>query len=114
MKTILLLLLSLSLCHADFMQDRALKDAGPKPEVTQDALPDTIKNGIREKLKDPDSVEFIEWTLPELRQTTSGGKQLAWWAVRVTVRAKNSYGGYVVEKWSVSVKNGRVERATSR
>lgn len=49
-----------------------------------------VKDWLRENLKDPGSLEFIEWGT--VVETSSG------YFVRVKYRAKNSFGGYVIEE----------------
>jgi RNA polymerase subunit RPABC4/transcription elongation factor Spt4 len=49
-----------------------------------------VKDWLRENLKDPGSLEFIEWGT--VVETSSG------YSVRVKYRAKNSFGGYVIEE----------------
>lgn len=49
-----------------------------------------VKDWLRNNLKDPGSLEFIEWGT--VIETTSG------YSVRVKYRAKNSFGGYVIEE----------------
>jgi len=48
-----------------------------------------VKSWIKANLKDPGSLEFIEWS--PVSKTNDGG-----FTVRVKYRAKNSLGGYVV------------------
>ena len=49
-----------------------------------------VKLWMDANLKDPDSLEFIEWS--SVSKTTNGG-----FKVRAKYRAKNSFGGYVIE-----------------
>ena len=49
-----------------------------------------VKTYLKRNLKDPDSFEAIEWS--PLNKQSNGG-----YMVRCKYRAKNSYGGYVVE-----------------
>ena len=49
-----------------------------------------VKAYLKRNLKDPDSFEAIEWS--PLKKQSNGG-----YMVRCKYRAKNSYGGYVVE-----------------
>lgn len=49
-----------------------------------------VKKWLRKNLKDPGSLEFIEWGT--VIESASG------YSVRVKYRAKNSYGGYVIEE----------------
>ena len=49
-----------------------------------------VKSWLNSNLKDPDSIEYIEWS--EVQKTGTGN-----YKVRVKYRAKNSLGGYAVE-----------------
>mgnify|MGYP000887312634 CR=1 FL=1 len=49
-----------------------------------------VKDWLRKNLKDPGSLEFIEWG--KVVETSSG------YSVKVKYRAKNSSGGYVIEE----------------
>lgn len=113
-KTLLILLCLVSIGRADFMQDRILALAGPMPVVTEETLPGYIAAACKRQLKDPSSVDFIEWTQPELRSTPSAGQRLGWWQMKVKVNAKNSYGGYVVVDFDVSIRDGKVTRCVGR
>ena len=55
-----------------------------------DGSVDQVKSWLKGNLKDPDSLQFIEWS--SVSKTNDGG-----FMVRVKYRAKNSFGGYVVE-----------------
>ncbi|MBV9991314.1 MAG: zinc ribbon domain-containing protein [Alphaproteobacteria bacterium] len=48
-----------------------------------------VKEWLNENLKDPDSLEFINWS--PVQKTKTG------YMVRAKYRAKNSFGGYVIE-----------------
>jgi len=48
-----------------------------------------VKNWLKKELKDPESLEFIDWSPVE--KTDYG------YMVRTRYRAKNSFGGYVIE-----------------
>lgn len=49
-----------------------------------------VKSWLKANLKDPGSLDFIEWS--PVQKTTDGG-----FMVRVKYRAKNSLGGYVID-----------------
>lgn len=49
-----------------------------------------VEEYLKANLKDPDSLEFIKWTGPVLMDDNV-------WTVLVRYRAKNSFGGYVIE-----------------
>jgi len=50
-----------------------------------------VDTWIRSNLKDPDSLEYIDWS-PVVKKEGGG------YLVRVKYRAKNSFGGYVIEE----------------
>jgi len=65
-----------------------------KPSVTTsqyDGSVSQVKYWLREHLKDPDSVQYIDWSTVK---TLDDGQ----YAVFVKYRAKNSFGGYVIEQ----------------
>jgi RNA polymerase subunit RPABC4/transcription elongation factor Spt4 len=55
-----------------------------------DGSVEQVKSWLQENLKDPDSLQFIEWSPV---QKIYDGRFM----VRVKYRAKNSFGGYVIE-----------------
>jgi hypothetical protein len=73
----------------------ALKNAPPNsPPVKNspyDGSVSPVKYWLREHLKDPDSVQYIDWSNVK---TLDDGQH----AVLVKYRAKNSFGGYVIEQ----------------
>ncbi|MEW6595673.1 MAG: zinc ribbon domain-containing protein [Thermodesulfobacteriota bacterium] len=69
------------------------KPAAPREVVENSAWDGSVaqvETWLRQNLKDPDSLEFIEWS----RVVKGKGGFM----VRVKYRAKNSFGGYVVEQ----------------
>lgn len=85
-------------------QQKIDSEAGPKPENSAwDAAVAPVVAFLKANLKDPKSVEYVEWspvTLMELDQF--------YWAVRVKYRAKNSFGGYVLEQKLFLMQHGKV------
>ncbi len=61
----------------------------PVVQSAWDGSVSQVKQWLMDNAKDPDSLQFIEWSPVE---TLPSG-----FAVRVKYRAKNSFGGYVVE-----------------
>jgi len=55
-----------------------------------DASVSQVKSWLKANLKDPSSIKYIEWST--VSKTDDGG-----FMVRVKYRAKNSFGGFVVE-----------------
>jgi len=107
MKPLLIILFLVSTACADFALDRALKAAGEKPDCTTD-LPEYVLDEIKSRLKDPDSLSRWSWTMPELKRTISKGQDVGWWQIRVTVYAKNSFGGTVSSYFTIGIAQGRV------
>jgi hypothetical protein len=66
----------------------------PPPEVVTNSSWDgsvyQVESWLEKNVKDPDSLEFIEWS--PVSKTKDGG-----FMVRAKFRAKNSFGGYVIE-----------------
>jgi hypothetical protein len=50
-----------------------------------------VRSWLNNNAKDPESIEYITWY--PLQKTNDGG-----FSVRVKYRAKNSFGGYVIEE----------------
>lgn len=63
-----------------------------------------VKRYLEQKVKDPKSLEFIEWSPVALLKLPDGEA----WGVRVKYRAKNSFGGYVVETGLVAIRNDQI------
>ena len=77
----------------------AVENSGWDDSVSQ------VKDWVTANVKDPDSLQFIEWS-PVIQQ---GNGELM---VRVKYRAKNSFGGYVVEhKLFFLSSSGRILRS---
>jgi hypothetical protein len=54
-----------------------------------------VTNYLKKNLNDPDSVQYIEWSkVAELPEGIPDGRR---YLVRCKYRAKNSFGGYVIE-----------------
>jgi hypothetical protein len=82
------------------------REAGPKPvNGAWNGSVWEVDQELRRRLKDPDSLLYIDWYEPRL--VALGGTIKAW-AVRVTYRARNSFGGYMVETRNALVRNGIV------
>lgn len=64
-----------------------------------------VKSWLKDNLKDPGSLEFVEWS-PVVKLAKNQG-----FAVRAKYRAKNSFGGFVVENKVFSLdSSGNVEQ----
>ena len=59
-----------------------------------------VKQYLSKSLKDPHSIEYISWSKPVFKNGS--------WIVRVRYRAKNSFGGYVVESRIFHVKDSLI------
>lgn len=78
---------------------------GEKPENSEwDGAVRPVTEYLRRHLKDPDSVEYIEWSPVHI--TYVEGQPF--WRVRVKYRAKNSFGGYVIEEQLAYIVNDQV------
>ncbi len=85
-----------------YEQDRASVYNSPADGSVQQ-----VRDYLRDNLKDPRSVEYIEWS--RVMPTDNG------YLVSVKYRAKNSFGGYVVEQNTFILdKTGRVIRMSGQ
>lgn len=69
-----------------------------RPQIVNSAWDGSVwqvKNYLKKNLKDPDSYESIEWG-----KVIKEGKE---YKVRHKYRAKNSFGGYVIEEWIFTI-----------
>ena len=66
-------------------------DSDPMPTRTDSSVMVGVKSYLRETLKDPKSYQEIEWS-------PSGVNDAGQYYIRHKYRAKNSFGGYVVEE----------------
>jgi hypothetical protein len=79
-------------CDSDFRENRSTTSSSSevvKSSAWDGSVPQ-VKSWLKANLKDPDSLEFIEWS--PVSKTEDGG-----YMVRVKYRSKNSFGGYVVK-----------------
>lgn len=84
---------------------RISREAGEKPENSPwDAAVAPVVSFLKKNLKDPKSVEYIEWSPVTLLELDDG----FYWAVRCKYRAKNSFGGYVIEEYVFLIRHGQV------
>jgi len=82
-----------------------INEIGPRPiNSAWDASITIVKDFLKYNLKDPDSVQYDEWSNVVL--SNWNGKKC--WAVRCRYRAKNSFGGYVLSNKIFYVKNNQV------
>ncbi len=81
---------------------------GRKPSIGYDPEYKPVVRAVEEylkgKLKDPDSLRFVEFTNPSTREV-DGQKG---WIVVEKYRAKNSFGGYVIEEEIALIRDERV------
>jgi len=82
-----------------------IAEIGAKPKNSAwDSAVRPVTEFLDSTLKDPGSVEYIEWSAVHLIDNEEG----KYWVVRVAYRAKNSFGGYVVKEKLASIQNGIV------
>jgi len=85
--------------------ESVVNEIGPKPENSEwDGAVKPVVDYLNANLRDPGSCEYIEWS-PVFLQNLSGEK---YWAVRVKYRAKNAFGGYVIEEKIAWIRNDEV------
>jgi hypothetical protein len=86
------ILIGVSMCQS--MLSNNERNQSASREVVKNSAWDgsvsQVESWLKENLKDPDSLKFVEWS--PVSKTNDGG-----FTVRVKYRAKNSFGGYVVE-----------------
>ena len=76
-------------------KENIISDIGEKPENSSwDGSVRPVKEYLKERLRDPDSVEYMEWSPVHLAYLN--GEPV--WRVRGKYRAKNAFGGYVIEE----------------
>lgn len=82
-----------------------VEEIGEAPKNSSwDGSVSIVKQALQINLKDPDSVEFISWGEPFLVKID--GRY--YWAVRVNYRARNSFGGMVIEERVALIRNNQV------
>ena len=91
---VLIALIGLKACIGGNSEDKAAPVIRESVEIVRNSGWDgsvlQVKRFLKGNVKDPSSLEFIEWS--PVRKTTDGR-----FLVRVRYRARNSFGGYVVE-----------------
>jgi hypothetical protein len=84
----------LGYCYALPKQSNTVSSSSSPKTIVQNSPWDgsvfQVKSWLEDNLKDPKSLEYIEWSA--VQKTDDGG-----FIVRVKYRAKNSFGGYVIE-----------------
>ncbi len=80
------------------------KEIGEAPIVVGHRPPGAVTRAIKETLKDPASLQFIEVTQP----VVSNFEGRKCWMIVVRYRAKNGFGGYSVENGAAYVWRGNV------
>lgn len=84
---------------------RVEKEAGPQPEYSAwDGSVAEVKTYLNEHLRDPKSVEYIQWYPPVLEDTAQGYR----WYLKVKYRSKNAFGGYVIETGVAYIRHNAV------
>jgi hypothetical protein len=63
-----------------------------------------VKRYLRDTLNDYDSSEFLEWS--EVGKIQVEGEK--YWGVRLKLRAKNAFGGYIVKNTSYLIRHDKV------
>jgi len=85
-----------------------IEDLGEAPESSKwDGSVQPVKEYLRRNLNDYDSSEFVEWSPVRL----SVVKNIPYWTVRLRLRAKNAFGGYILRDTYYFVRGGQVVNA---
>ena len=78
---------------------------GPKPKNSEwDGRVDPVVDYLKNNLNDYDSSEFVEWS-PVTKLEVKGEP---FWVVRLKLRAKNAFGGYVLKNTFYFIRQNRV------
>ena len=78
---------------------------GPKPKNSEwDGRVDPVVEYLRNNLNDYDSSEFVEWS-PVTKLEVKGEP---FWVVRLKLRAKNAFGGYILKNTFYFIRQNRV------
>lgn len=82
-----------------------IEEIGPRPvNSAWDAAVKPVQDFLKANLKDPNSVEYAEWS----KVFSSSWEGQKCWAVRCKYRAKNSFGGYVLANQIFYIRNDMV------
>jgi hypothetical protein len=78
---------------------------GPKPKNSEwDGRVDPVVEYLKNNLNDYDSSEFVEWS-PVTKLEVKGEP---FWVVRLKLRAKNAFGGYILKNTFYFIRQNRV------
>jgi hypothetical protein len=78
---------------------------GPKPRNSEwDGRVDPVVEHLKNNLNDYDSSEFVEWS-PVTKLEVKGEP---FWVVRLKLRAKNAFGGYILKNTFYFIRQNRV------
>ena len=81
---------------------------GPKPKNSEwDGRVDPVVDYLRSNLNDYDSSEFLEWS-PVTKLEVKGEP---FWVVRLKLRAKNAFGGYILKNTFYFIRQNKVVAA---
>lgn len=81
---------------------------GPKPKNSEwDGRVDPVVDYLQNNLNDYDSSEFVEWS-PVTKLEVKGEP---FWVVRLKLRAKNAFGGYVLKNTFYFIRQNKVVAA---
>lgn len=81
---------------------------GPKPKNSEwDGRVDAVVKYLRRNLNDYDSSEFVEWS-PVTKLKVKGEP---FWVVRLKLRAKNAFGGYILKDTFYFIRQNEVVAA---
>jgi hypothetical protein len=81
---------------------------GPKPKNSEwDGRVDAVVDYLRNNLNDYDSSEFVEWS-PVTKLEVKGEP---FWVVRLKLRAKNAFGGYLLKNTFYFIRQNKVVTA---
>jgi hypothetical protein len=85
-------------------EQRILDIVGEEPFVARDGSSVPVESYLEQTLRDPDSLQFISGTKALIVKL----KGQPYWSTRVRYRAKNGFGGYVVEEQTFLIRHLQV------
>lgn len=94
--------------EADLKITADLGILGPKPTSYYNGKVLEVDRYLSRVLNDYDSSEYVEWS-PVIKVREKDGP---YWAVRLKLRAKNAFGGYILRDTYYYIRNGQVVRST--
>jgi hypothetical protein len=81
---------------------------GPRPKQLPNGSYPIVIKWFDDNLNDPYSMKIVNWGTLFMGETNSD----EYWIIRVTIRAKNLYGAYVLREYRFSIRQNRIIKYT--